>query len=313
MGNESEITPLAFYEHWLTVGDMYRNYVGVDPVFERTALGALRRPFLRWLGFPFYFGLANRGYGLRLNGKIAGVIYLQYRKMVAHINDIEVNRPFQGQKLSYHLLDFAQRQAIRRKKRFLTLVVTLSNSRALALYRKTGFLDQHHRYYYLSQLPLQATKTSPDDKGSKKLILRPLQGRAAADNLHYFFKHETHLSEPLTGEVWEALYPPRLPGRGRGSSYAVIWDNSSQPSGHADFFDWPGHGRWRIYLASDYWGSADERALLELLIRYNQVNGLSRLSILLGSASHHSKAKEIAQSLGFEERDSERMLMIKPV
>lgn len=308
---QPKITRLAFYEHWLTAGAMYRNYVGVDRAFEKTALGAVRRPFLRWIGFPLYFGFANHGYALRIDDKVAGVIYLQYRKMVAHINDIEVNRAYQGRGLSHYLLDFAQTQAYHHQKRFLTLVVTLTNHRALNLYRKSGFLEQHYRYFYLSRSSFQAAESSPHPTYENRLTLRPLQGRAAAQNLRHFFQDEIRQAEPITCEVWEALYPPRLPVRGRGSSFALFWNNAVQPAGHADFFDWGSHGRWRIYLAGQYWGTSDEQALFELLIGYNQAHGLNRLSIMLGSESHHSQARTLARHLGFVERDSERMLMIK--
>lgn len=309
---QPEINRLAFYEHWLTAGAMYQNYVGVDRAFEKAALGIVRRPFLRWLGFPFYFNFANRGHALRLNGKIAGVIYLQYRKMVAHINDIEVNRPYQGQGLSHYLLDFAQAEALYHHKRFLTLVVTLTNSRALNLYRHSGFLEQHYRYFYLTRPLVPSTSSVPPAYRENRLTLRPLQGRAATQNLRHFFQQETRLAEPVTSEVWEALYPPRLPVRGRGSSFGLFWNNADKPDGHADFFDWGSHGRWRIYLAEQYWGTPDEQALFELLCSYNQAHGLNRLSIMLGSQSHHNRAITLARDLGFVERDSERMLMIKP-
>lgn len=306
-----QITRLALFENWRTAGHMYQNYRGVDTAFEKTAVGPLRSPFLRWIGFPLYFGLLNEGYALRLHSRLAGVLYLQYNRMVAHINDIEVNRAYQGQGYSHLLLDFARKKAQERCKRFLTLVVTLTNTRALNLYRKSGFLDQHHHYYYLAR-PLEVDRIASPG-AETHLTLRPLSRREAAKNLQHFFKHEIKLAEPVTGEVWEALYPPELPPPARGVSYALFIGAAREPSGHLDFFDWGGAGRWRLYLSSEYWGSPDETALFELLMQSNQSRGLSGLGIMLGSVSHHDKTRALARHLNFVERDTERMLMIKPL
>ncbi|MEI6046512.1 MAG: GNAT family N-acetyltransferase, partial [Chloroflexota bacterium] len=304
---------LNFFEHWRTVGYMYQNYLGVDKAFEETALGILRRPFLRWIGFPLYFALRNEGYTLRLNQKFAGVLYLQYRKRVTHINDIEVNRAYQGQGLGHHLLAFADKKARENSSCFITLVVTLSNTRALNLYRKSGFLDQHHCYYYLSRAFLRAHTSLKQVGKEEKLTLKPLSRKQATKNLQHFFQLETRSAKPVTGEVWEALYPPQLPRLSKVRSYALFWGTESQPGGHLDFFTWGSYGRWRIYLPTQYWGTEDELALFELLIRYKQSPHLRGLGIMVGSTVHHVKALPLAQRLNFAERSTERMLMIKPL
>ncbi len=312
-GNQPDITPLAFFENWQTAGHMYQNYPGIDSAFEKAAMGLLRRPFLRWIGFPLYFGVVNQGYALRLDNQVAGVIYLQFRKMVAHVNDIEVNRRYQGRGLSHYLLKFAEEKAHEQRKRFMTLVVTVTNTRALQLYQNTGYIEQHYHYYYLPPRLENRPSKSATPGGSDKITLRPLPRGQANRNLQKFFRQEIQLAEPLTGEVWEALYVPRLPERGRGVSYAIYWGSETQPGGHVDFFDWGGYGRWRLYTDSQYWGTPDEQALFELLGNYNQVRGSGGLGIMLGSGAHHTEAQPIAQNLGFMERHRERVLMIKPI
>ncbi len=314
-GDQPEIKPLAFSENWKTAGRMFQNYAGVDTAFERTASGLLRKPFLRWVGFPFYFNFFNDGYLLKVNYQPAGVIFLQYRQMVAHINDIEINKPFQGKGYSHRLLDFAEKKAREHRKRFITLVVTLTNSRALTLYRKSGFLDQHHCYFFLSRLPeiRNIGKSNSGEGPGNHLFLTRLTGQKARKNLEKFFLLETHLAEPLTGEVWQACYFPAIPRPGEGTSYGIYLPGNPESLDHADFYFWGASGRWRIYLAPDYWGSPEEAALFQLFTRLTLDKNLNGPGIMLGTAAHHQKVSGLARNQGFVERDRERMLMIKPL
>ncbi len=309
----SEIRPLGLADHWEAVGHMYRNYPGVDSNFEQM-LGPLRRPFLRWLGMPLYFRFLNEGWGqwLREGDKppqMAGQLFLQYRKMVAHINDIEVNKAFQGRHLSHKLLDLAEKQARLHGKSYLTLAVTLSNSRAVNLYRQSGFLDQHHRYYYLTR-PWWSDQTG-EKEATNSLKLVPLTRGAAQRNLKRFFRLETREGEPVAAPVWEALYRPELPHRGEGFSFALYFGDKQVPQGHVDFFDWSGRGRWRIYLEPALWTTPQEKLLFVALLR--QSRGYSQLGLMLGSTPHHEAARKFTRDLGLVERDTERMLMIKPL
>ena len=290
---------------------MYRNYPGVDSNFDQM-LGPLRKPFLRWLGMPLYFAALNEGWGLWLREggrkpQLAGQLYLQYRKMVAHINDIEVNKEFQGRKLSHKLLDFAGQQAHLHGKGYLTLAVTLTNSRAVNLYRASGFLDQHHRYFYLNR-PWWSDPAGDSVEGVR---LAPLKRSDAQRSLNRFFRLETREGEALAAPVWEALYRPELPRRNEGFSFALYFGDKTVPQGHADFFDWSGRGRWRVYLDPALWSTPQEKALFMALLR--QARGYSQLGIMLGSTPHHEAARKFTRDLGLVERDTERMLMIKPL
>lgn len=309
----SEIRPLGLADHWQAVGHMYRNYPGVDSNFDQM-LGPLRRPFLRWLGMPLYFRFLNEGWGqwVREDNKppqLAGQLFLQYRKMVAHINDIEVNKAFQGRHFSHKLLDLAERQARLHGKSYLTLAVTLSNSRAVNLYRQSGFLDQHHRYYYLTR-PWWSDPIG-DKEAINSLKLVPLTRGAAQRNLTRFFRLETREGEPVAAPVWEALYRPELPHRGEGFSFALYFGDKQVPQGHVDFFDWSGRGRWRIYLEPALWTTTQEKLLFAALLR--QSRGYSQLGLMLGSTPHHEAARKFTRDLSLVERDTERMLMIKPL
>lgn len=306
-----EIRRLRLPEQWQAVGHMYRNYPGVDTNFDQM-LGPLRKPFLRWLGLPVYFEFMNEGWGLwlRENGgkpQLAGQLYMQYRKMVAHINDIEVNRAFQGRKLSYKLLELAEHLAHLHRKDFLTLAVTLTNSRAVNLYRSSGFLDQHHRYFYLTR-PWWSDPAGEPVEGIRVVPLKPSEARR---NLNRFFRLETREGEPVAAPVWEALYRPELPRSNEGFSFALFFGDKAVPQGHADFFDWSGRGRWRIYLDPVLWSTPQEKALFMALLR--QARGYSQLGLMLGSTPHHEAARKFTRELGLIERDTERMLMIKPL
>ncbi|HEX2914048.1 MAG TPA: GNAT family N-acetyltransferase [Chloroflexia bacterium] len=306
------IRPLRGIDHWSTVGHMFINYPGVDSYFEQVLTGRLKRNFLRWVGMPFYFWTVNDGYGLWLeDGSLAGQIYLQYRQMVTHINDIEVNRTYQGLGLSHVLLDWAEKQAHLRKKDFMTLAVTLSNSRAANLYRASGYLEQHHRYFYLSRPWWSEAKDGLPPGSSRGVKLAALDPRAARRNLRYFFELETEVGEPLTAPVWKKLYQPGLPGRGQGFSFALHFEGMDKPQGHADFFDWNGRGRWRIYVEPSLWGTGQERALFETLL--HQSRSYTQLGLMLGTTPHHRAALQFTRNLGLIERDTERMLMIKPL
>ncbi len=290
---------------------MYRNYPGVDTNFDQM-LGPLRKPFLRWLGMPLYFSALNEGWGLWLREgrrpvQLAGQLYMQYRKMVAHINDIEVNKEFQGRKLSHKLLDFAERQGRLHGKSYLTLAVTLTNSRAVNLYRSSGFLDQHHRYFYLAR-PWWSDPAGDHNEGVR---LVPLKRSEAQRSLNRFFRLETREGEPVAAPVWEALYRPELPRSNEGFSFALYFGDKTVPQGHADFFDWSGRGRWRLYLDPALWSTPQEKALFMALMR--QARGYSQLGLMLGSTPHHEAARKFTRELGLVERDTERMLMIKPL
>ncbi len=308
----SYIRQLRLFEHWQTVRHMYRNYPGVDTNFDAVLRGRFRRPFLRWIGMPLYFWSVNRGYGLWLDeGELAGEIYLQHRRLVTHINDIEVNQGFQGRGLSHILLALAEQQARKRGKSFLTLAVTLTNTRAVSLYRKSGFADQHRHYLYLSR-PWWSESSSTNNQlppPHSSVRLEPLSRLAAGRNLRRFFSQEIRAGEPLTSQVWEALYPPRLPRRDEGFSFALYVGDRIVPQGHADFFDSDGRGRWRIYLDPALWGSQAERALFEAMLY--QSRGYNGLGLMVGTLPHHTAALTLASNLGLVERETERMLMVK--
>jgi len=303
------ITPLKFWEHWLTLGHMYRNYREVDPVFERLMGGENFRFFTRWLRGPLYYWLLNRGYGLRLNKELGGQIYLQHKKFLTHINDVEINFGFRGRGYSHKLLDFAEKQARRRSFRYLTLGVTNSNTRAVNLYQKSGYLEQHHRFFYLSRPSWSEPAAATPLPQSRKVVLRPLKHGPAKINLKHFFQLEQAAADPSTAPVWEKFYQPHLPASGKGVSFAILFDDKTLPQGHADFFDWGDRGRWRIYLSQEYWGSEEEKALFEVLI--HQSRGYSNQWFSVGSGEHHRQAQPLAHQLGLVERNGERMLMIK--
>jgi len=141
--------------------------------------------------------------------------------------------------------------------------------------------------------------------------LAPLKRSDAQRSLNRFFRLETREGEPLAAPVWEALYRPELPHRNEGFSFALYFGDKTVPQGHADFFDWSGRGRWRVYLDPALWSTPQEKALFMALLR--QARGYSQLGIMLGSTPHHEAARKFTRDLGLVERDTERMLMIKPL
>ncbi|MEI7554070.1 GNAT family N-acetyltransferase [Candidatus Chlorohelix sp.] len=305
------ITRLSFWEHWVTVGLMYRNYRDSDPVFERIMGTGWRKPFSRFLRGPLYYWLLNRGYGLRVGKKLAGQIYLQHRKFLTHVNDLEINVNFRGNHYSYLLMDFAEQEARKHGYRFLTLGVTNSNIRAINLYHKLNYLDQHHRHFFLSRpyyrLPSNIT---PIPNAIGNISMRPMRRREAAKSLKRFFEIEQRASNPETARVWGKYYRPRLPNTAKGYSFSITFANSSTPVAHADFFDWGVRGgRWRLYLNPELWGASEEKALLEILLHHTR--SYSHLWLSFGSALHHQMAEPLTHNLGMVEHDGERMLMVK--
>jgi ribosomal protein S18 acetylase RimI-like enzyme len=304
------ITPLAFWEHWKTVGLMYRNYRDNDPVFERLMGGKLQWPFARFVRGPVYYWLANRGYGLRNGRELAGQMYLQHRKFLMHINDLEVNEGFRGRGYSYKMMQYAEEEARHLGCRFMTLGVTLSNTRAVKLYRKLDYQEQHHRHFFLSRphvvLPPEHT---PVPAGFRSINLRPLKQKEAKANLYRFFEMEQHASNPETAPVWESYYRPHIPDAGQGNSFSVHFMNGPA-EGHVDFYDWSTRGiRWRVYLSPERWGKPEEKIVLEMLLHHGRGNTYQWVSI--GSEQHHRQVLLQAQQLGLVERNGERMLMIK--
>jgi predicted GNAT family acetyltransferase len=267
-------------------------------------------PISRVARGPLYYWLLNTGYGLWLDKKLAGQLYLQHKKFLTHINDIEINDGFRGWGLSHQLIDFAEKEARKQGYSFLTLGVTNTNRRAVNLYLKTGYLEQHHKYYYLSR----PTWADPPDVTSylqsrKNIILQPFKGQEARKSLSKFFAMEQRASNPETAPVWEAYYQPKIPASGKGVSFSIQFGQNSPSEGHADFFDWGERGRWRIHLNPERWGTPEEKVLLEVLI--NQARGFSYQWVSLGSQRHHDLAHPLTNSLGLVERNGERMLMVK--
>jgi len=208
-------------------------------------------------------------------------------------------------------LAWAEQEAHLHKKAFLTLAVTLSNTRAAALYRKSGFLDQHHSYFYLSRAWWSEPAAIRAPSGGSGVRLAYLDRQQARHSLQHWFELEIRAGEPQTYLVWEALYRPELPRRGQGFSFALYWGDNTTAQGHADFFDWGDRGRWRIYIDPGLWGTAAERGLFEALLR--QAQSYEQLGLMTGSSAHHAAARAFTRDLGLVERDTERMLMIRPL
>jgi ribosomal protein S18 acetylase RimI-like enzyme len=306
--SEIKIEPLKLPGNWATVGHMLENYAGVDPEFERVVGKGIFRLFMRWLGLPVYYGVLNKGYVLRVAHQPAGVLYLQHRKIVTHINDIEINKPYQGRGLSYKLLDFAGTEAHRRKKPYLTLAVTISNERAVNLYRKTGYVSQHHHYYQLNRAGWQ--EPTPLTPEQRKIELDPLDKRQAKANLRRFFETEMQEGVPDFAPVWSAYYAPSASTKSGGLSLGVKWRAEDKDfSGHVDFFRYYGRARWRLYLPKQYWGTPQEKNLLEVLIYESR--DYQSVSFSFGTAGHHNLLADFMQEHDFQSRSTDRMLMIK--
>jgi len=320
------IQPLKFWQNWLTVRYMFRNYpTGLDAAWDAEVRGILRRVFKRFVDVPFYLAFKNEGYSLRLGSQLVGLLYLQHPPLVTHINDIEINAAYRRQGYSRRLLDFAEQRAHQLNKKYMTLAVTLSNKRAFNIYTRNGYLEQHDHFYQLQRwwwsesqpapLVTSAITTSRYQLEVKAQhpTLRRL-GRAEAEvNLLRFFKLETEITNPLTGEVWLRHYPPQLPTRKQGRSYALSLSVRSEKlpesRGQADLFEYGDWLRWRLYLDPTRWDAPAIKALLELLI--DQTDRRTTLTIAFGSSEMHNRAQSLARELGLQERASERTLMIK--
>jgi GNAT superfamily N-acetyltransferase len=287
---------------------MLRNYAGVDPEFERVVGKGLYKLYMRWLWLPFYYSLFNRGYALRVGNELAGMLYLQHRKFVTHINDIEINKAFQGKGYSHRLLAFAEEEAHRRQKHFMTLAVTISNRRAVNLYFKTGYVSQHHHYFQFHRT--QWEDPEPPTSEQKKIELQPLKGKTSKNNLRRFFEREMFAGVPDFAQVWNAYYAPTPSSKTNGLSLGIKWQGSDKEfSGHADFFRYYGRGRWRLYTAPETWATQQEKNLLEALI-YDSRDYQS-VSFNFGTSEHHNQLLEFMEQHGYQSRPTERMLMIK--
>jgi GNAT superfamily N-acetyltransferase len=324
--DEMAIQPLRFWENWLTVHYMFRNYpTGLDVAWDAEVRGEFRRIFKRFLEVPFYLAFKNEGYKLQIGQHVGGLLYLQHPSLVTHINDIEVNEPYRGRGYSHKLLEFAENRARELNKKFMTLAVTLSNKRAFNIYLRHGYKEQHDRFYHLNRqwwsesqiAPLASTpittKHYQNVAQQSRPVMTKLNHTVASANLWRFFKLETEITSPEISPVWLRHYPPQLPEQRHSASFGLALSvdevNAKTYCGHADLFDYGNWTRWRLFLEPERWQKPQLKALLELLIA--QVNQHHTLTVAFGSAVMHERAKSMARELGLQERYSERTLMIK--
>ncbi len=324
--NALHIQPLKFWQNWLTVRYMFRNYpTGLDAAWDAEVRGVLRRIFKRFVDVPFYLAFKNEGYRLQLGSRLAGLLYLQHPPLVTHINDIEINAAYRGQGYSRVLLDFAEQRAHQLNKKYMTLAVTLSNKRAFNIYLRNGYLEQHDHFFQLQRrwwsesppTPLAPSAITTSryqvEVKAQHPTLRRLGHTEAEANLLRFFKLETEITNSLTGEVWLRHYPPQLPTRKQGRSFGLTLGVRSEKlpeyCGQADLFGYGDWVRWRLYLDPIRWDAIAIKALLELLI--DQTDSRTTLTIAFGSSEMHNRAQSVARELGLQERASERTLMIK--
>lgn len=323
---ELAIRPLKFWENWIAVQHMFRNYPsGLDVAWDAEVNGILRPIYKRYLEIPLYMAVKNEGYGLRLGQQLVGLLYLQHPYLVTHINDVEIDSAYRGRGYSRHLLDFAETRARQLNKKYMTLAVTLTNKRAFNIYKQIGYLEQHDRFYQLTRrwwsepdaapiaLAPITTQHYQREASQRRIGLTQLRKAQADSNLLRFFRVETEATIPEVSAVWLAHYLPQLPAGSKGSSFALTLGLSEVSSknycGHADLFDYGSWVRWRVFLDPTSWDKADLKALLELLI--SQVTNTNLITVAFGSAAMHERAKFATHELGLQERYSDRTLMIK--
>lgn len=322
---ELTVTPLKFWENWRTVGLMFRNYpTGLDVAWDAETRGNLRRIYKRFVEIPLYMAVQNEGYSLRDGSQILGLLYLQHPYLITHINDIEINKPYRGRGYSGLLLNFAEERARQLHKKFMTLAVTLTNKRAFDIYVRQGYVEQHDRYYQLSRkwwsesnqpnfvaTPI-TTQSYLANVNIHRIGLRQLGRNEANRSMLQFFKLETEATNPIMSAVWLQHYQPILPPLTKGRSYAITLgsnNNAVDVAGHADLFDNDDWVRWRVFLDPAKWDDANLKALLEVLINEARTN--DAMTLAFGSSVMHERVKNLAYSLGLQERFNERTLMIK--
>jgi hypothetical protein len=80
-------------------------------------------------------------------------------------------------------------------------------------------------------------------------------------------------------------------------------------SGHIDFFRYYGRARWRIYLSPEFWGTTQEKDLLEVL--FHDSRDYYSVSFNFGTLEHHNLLADFLAAKNFQSRSTNRMLMIK--
>lgn len=298
------IKRLKFWQHWIAAGQAFKALRKSDPLFE-TEFVSKRFQFLaRPLLWPLHGWLFTEGYGLWLDNKLVGHIYLQSKaRMATHIEVLVVGEEYRSNIFAARLLRFAQQKALDKGHAYLTGWVTISNNRVARLMQRKSQVFYYHFYETDKALP-----TLPMPPASQ-VRLEPLTGKTAKSNLTEFVIQENEVIDPTLIPLWKSVYPPTFAFTGKVQNFAVYFDNLPTAEGHVCFKDLGGYKVWWLYLNPKRWGTNSEQALIRLML--NRTPEFWRLQIRAGTNQHHQQLQQIMTDLNFSQGQDGRITVVQ--
>jgi ribosomal protein S18 acetylase RimI-like enzyme len=265
-----QVQPIHFWQHGRAVASTLAAYPhGTDAfVDEIRSAPLLRRVAFQYLLAPLHFA-AEEGWTIRdERGEMAAIMYLSRGSRqgirVMHIDDVSVGQHYRRLGLAQRLMTLAEELAIREKRAFLKLAVTVSNTPACTLYRRLGYEDQHHRYFTWSP---SSNTLHPATSPASRLMLCPLGKSQAERVFQQLYRMELKASVPALADMLAAYYGGGMGLTGvprSGTRYFAVLQDDKQ-IGYGDQSRKGATWNLRLSLHPDWWGTETERYVISQL------------------------------------------------
>jgi ribosomal protein S18 acetylase RimI-like enzyme len=297
------ISPLTFLQVYQSADTLMSALIEKDATFRHwfTAPQGWRQ-FGRYVIVPLYYHLMTSGYGVMVENRLVGWLYLRGWHQVVYIETLATDPIWRKRGVGTALLDFAEQQAHVLGREWLALTVTLENRAAVKLYEKQGYRRMHwHVMQHPGDLDLGGT-------GLSGVGLRLVFGPAAESA----YRHYSELDR-RAGDTWAAEAASRLssydPYRQLGREWQIEVDG--QASGYLNVHQSGGY--LVIYLACvpERWGTAD--ILAAALHTIQPWERHLPIRVRLGSSGHHASARPVLMKMRFEEQPAITTRMFKQV
>lgn len=289
------IERLRLWELWPVTRMSFRNMTGIDPQFTRLTRNLLLR-YVGYLFFPFYLGMAGRGFKAMVNKEIAGYAFLHIRRMSGIIFNVSVNSGYRRRGIAQQLMEFLELQIVQAEAEWAALQVDRDNLPAVRLYEGRDYRPVFSQYW-VGNLPVATIAPG--------VSIESLAAPSGRHQFRHYSRQEIEAGESWAAEVLkrEFLEIPEgghyfrclLYGREVGCAWLGRYEHG--PSVH-------------MALMPRYWGQTNP--LLPLLrLVLEQAESRQHVRVTLSSSGHHAQARPVMQALNFRELTRDRLLMLK--
>lgn len=281
---------------------MALKYHREDPKFRKMVSNTVMSFLYRIFG-PLYVWLSLESFKAVVADRMVGYILLKHREFSIHIWDIVVYPEFQGKGIGTSLMEYAEKTA-KSKFQYLTLAVLESNTAALRLYRKLGYIN-------LQFTPITfRIEEAPTGKSSATVRLELTEGEEA---LSYRNKHFFNIVKSKLGfdgcKLVKLLYHPSAKLRKGIDRLKII--TAEKEAGYVSVEHEKGLTSVFLLVSPDLWNTDTEAEIVETII--NDVCKLPNGPVEIQVMQAYEKSLENSfEKMGLKwKRLSPRLLLVK--